>query len=136
MTAEDLPQFTINVNDIAFYTDCFIFACLFPVELWVFIRLKFKVDNSGILTLLLHLTVSIIRIIRDINDKIVGLIVVTGILIYISLHYFTFEMWLIKITLTSDDYKTRLKQKNRVILIKILDTIFMLIFMVLNGVLI
>jgi hypothetical protein len=93
-----------EIDHIAKYTDCFILFCLFPVELWVFIRLRFKVDKSGILTLVLHLIVSIIRILRSYLDKLQGLMVVATTMIWISLYYFTFEMWLIKNTLTSDDY--------------------------------
>jgi hypothetical protein len=58
-------EFTGEVNQITKYTDCFILACLCIVELWVLIRLRFKIDASGILTLLFHLIDSIIRIIRS-----------------------------------------------------------------------
>jgi hypothetical protein len=46
------------------YVDWFIFASLLSVELWVFIRLRLKMDKSGILTLLIHLLITIIRIIN------------------------------------------------------------------------
>jgi hypothetical protein len=102
----DPSEFTSKVNNIAFYADCFIFACLLSVELWIFVRLRFKVDKSGILTLLIHLLITIIRIINVSIENLEVLIVVIAILIWFSLHYFTFEMWLIKITLASDDFKT------------------------------
>ncbi len=61
----DQFEFSRIINRIAQYTDFFIFASLFLVELWVFIRLGFKVDKSGIITLILQLIVSIIRILRS-----------------------------------------------------------------------
>ena len=93
-------DFNNTINQIAFYTDLLIFATLLPIELLVYLKLKFKIDRSGLLTLLLHLLVSMIRIVRSQLDQFQGLIVVTGIMIWISLHYFTFEMQLIKIKLT------------------------------------
>ena len=65
----DLQNFINEVNKIALYTDWFIFASLLLAELWVFYRLRFKVDKSGILTLLLYLFASIIRIYRSNLDK-------------------------------------------------------------------
>jgi hypothetical protein len=38
------------------------------VEAWVFIKLRFKMDKSGLLTLLLHLIVSIIRVVRSFQN--------------------------------------------------------------------
>ena len=57
-------EFESKVREIALYADWFIFACLLTVELWVFIRLRLKMDKSGILTLLIHLLITIIRIIN------------------------------------------------------------------------
>jgi hypothetical protein len=89
----DPLEFSREVDRIAKYTDWSIFACLFLVELWVFLRLRFKVDNSGVLTLLLLLIVSIIRILRSSLDiQLQNLFVVSGIIVWISLYYFTFEM--------------------------------------------
>ena len=129
----DPSQFSSIVNRIALYQDWFIFAFLFCVELWVFIRLRLQVDKSGILTLVIYLLITIIRIINISLENLQVLIVVMGILIWFSLHYFTFEMWLIKIKLTSDDFKACQKQQKRVKLIKTLDVIFLLIFMIVYG---
>jgi len=97
--------FTDKVDRIALYTDSFIFLSLFLAELFVFIRLRFRVDKSGILTLMLHLIGSLIRILRSsLKIKLDALIVVAGITIWISLYYFTFEMKFIKIGLTAEDY--------------------------------
>ncbi len=97
----------LEVKQVAKNTDFLIIVALFLVELWVLINLRFKVDTSGIITLLLHLIISITRIIRSYVAKLEGLMVVAGILLWISLHYFTFEMQLIQITLASDDFETR-----------------------------
>ena len=97
-------EFSSIVNHIALYEDWFIFATLFCVELWVFIRLRLQLDKSGILTLLIYLLITIIRIVNVTFENLQVLIVVMGILIWFSLHYFTFEMWLIKIKLTADDF--------------------------------
>jgi hypothetical protein len=99
-------EFRSEVKKIAFYSYCFIFACLLTVELLVFIKLRLKVDKSGILTLLIHLLITMIRIINVSFDDLEVLIVIMTALIWFSLHYFIFEMWFIKITLVSDDFKT------------------------------
>ncbi len=97
--------FTDKVDSIALYTDSFIFVSLSLAEVFVFIRLRFRVDKSGILTLMLHLIGSLIRILRSsLKIKLDALIVVAGITIWISLYYFTFEMKFIKIGLTAEDY--------------------------------
>ena len=127
-------EFESKVREIALYVDWFIFASLLSVELWVFIRLRLKMDKSGILTLLIHLLITIIRIINVSVEKLEVLIVVMASLIWFSLHYFTFEMWLIKITLLSDDFKTSSKQKQRLTVIKIVDIIFLVIFMIVYGI--
>jgi hypothetical protein len=98
-------EYADRVNRIALYTDSFIFVSLFLVELWVFIRLRFRVDKSGVLTLLFHLIASIIRILRSsLDDNIEALVIFASIIIMISLYYFTFEMYFIKIALTAQDY--------------------------------
>ena len=61
----DASQFIDKVDQIALYTDFFIFASLFIVELVVVIRLRFNIDKSGLLTLVLHLVASLIRIFRS-----------------------------------------------------------------------
>ena len=73
--------------------------------LFVFIKLRFRVDKSGILALFLHLIGSIIRILRsNLYIKLDAFIVIAGITIWISLYYFTFEMKFIQIALTAEDY--------------------------------
>ena len=84
MTLEDV----IKVSDIT------ILALMCVIEGFVFIRLKFKVDFSGKVTLLLHLVVSAIRVINTVNFNATRHIlqVINSVLIWISLYYFTFEM--------------------------------------------
>ncbi len=82
----------------------FILTVLLIVEAWVLIKLRFKMDKSGLLTLLLHLIVSIIRVIRSSqNFGRESLLIVGGFLVWVSLYYFTFEMLLIRTKLTIDD---------------------------------
>ncbi len=86
-------------NPYAEYTqvsDWFIFATLTLAEIYVFIRLKFNLDFSGKLTLLLHFCVSGIRIFYS-SQKIMDLyqkfsIVLSNNLVYLSLYYFVFEL--------------------------------------------
>jgi hypothetical protein len=61
----DASQIIDKVNQIALYTDYFIFASLFIIVLFVVIKLRFKIDKSGLLTLVLHLVASLIRILRS-----------------------------------------------------------------------
>lgn len=97
----DPKGFTDIVNNISKYTDPFIFAALLLVELWVLFRLRFKIDASGLLTLILHLVASMIRFLRSYYEKLESLLIVAGYIIWVSLYYFTFEMEFIKITLKS-----------------------------------
>jgi hypothetical protein len=94
-------EFVKLIEDITFYTDIFILICLLIIEGLVFYRLKFKVDKSGLLTLVLHLVISILRIADDFFKVFKA---ISSMLVWISLHYFTFEMWYIKAMLTSESY--------------------------------
>jgi len=81
-------------------TDSAIVGILTIVELTLFIKLKFKMDFSGKLTLLLLLAASVIRFLADFEDigseTFLILITVCTTLIWLSLYYFVFEMLLIK----------------------------------------
>ncbi len=46
-------------------TDLVILSILSVVELYVLIRLKFKIDFSGLLTLFIHFLVSLLRVMND-----------------------------------------------------------------------
>jgi len=86
------------IETISTYTDWAIFGCILITEAVVFWVLKFKMDKSGIITLLIHLMISIMRV----GSSFLGILaVVCGILVWMSLHYFIFEMWYIKNTLAS-----------------------------------
>ncbi len=120
---------------ISRYSDASILATLFIVELFVFIKLKLNIDRPGIITLILHLIVSLLRAIRDfVFNEPLALIAVSNTLIWFSLHYFTFQMWFIKITLTSDNFEMRQKKLNRAKLIEIIDRIYIFSFMTVTGV--
>ena len=86
-------------NPYAQYTqisDWFIFATLTLIEIFVFVKLKFNLDFSGKLTLILHFIVSGIRIflsyfqIYDVWQKCT--ITVANTLVWMSLYYFVFEL--------------------------------------------
>ena len=127
-------DFYNTVNDIAFYTDILIFMILLLFEFLALFKLNFKIDRPGLLTLILHLVVSMVRVVRSQLEYLQALIVVTVIMIWISLHYFTFEMQLIKIKLTEDDMQKRMEKMKRVRVIKTIDTVVMLICMVLYAI--
>ena len=77
-------------------SDWFIFSTLTLVEIYVFIKLKFNLDFSGKLTLILHFFVSGIRIflnhqaVNDMWHSITG--TVANTLVWMSLYYFVFEL--------------------------------------------
>jgi hypothetical protein len=95
MSAEE----SFSLNDYVRISDWFIFATLTLAEAYVFIKLKFNLDFSGKLTLLLHFAVSAIRIFN-------GYFTTYGIwqtlfigwsntLVWMSLYYFVFELKII-----------------------------------------
>jgi hypothetical protein len=75
-------EFLEALNEVALYLDISILALLFIFEALVFYILKFKVDKSGIITLLLHLIISAFRVVRSIFDI---LQVISSILVWMSL---------------------------------------------------
>jgi len=127
MNNEDFNHY---FNDITFYIDYILFVILLIVEGFVFHKLEFKIDKSGKVTLLLHLIVSIVRVIStSLMPDFRSLLFITSNLIWISLHYFTFEMWLIKITLESQTFEAQLKMQNKVKFLKVLDVSIMFLIM-------
>jgi len=104
---------------------------LLIIEGLVFYRLKFKVDKSGLLTLVLHLVISILRIADDFFKVFKA---ISSMLVWISLHYFTFEMWYIKAMLTSESYQISLRNKNKISKIKIAVAVNMSILLFLYTV--
>lgn len=89
-------------EDETLWIDALIFVLIFIAEVYAFIRLKFQMDFSGKLTLILHFIVSLLRLcFHLINAKtIISLIIqVPQSLVSFSLYYFVFEMKLIRITL-------------------------------------
>lgn len=77
-------------------SDWSIFVILTLVEGFVFLKLRFKLDISGLLTLILHYVVTVLRIInhyQPFNSPIQIFINLLGsYLIWFSFYYFTIEM--------------------------------------------
>ena len=59
-----------------------------------------------------------VSILRIIDDIILIFKAIPAIIIWISLHYFTFEMWYIKAALNSDSFDVNLRNKNKITRIK------------------
>ena len=55
---------TVNI-----VSDWIMFSVLAVLELFILIQMRFKIDISGTLTLLVHLFVSLIRLISDYVDS-------------------------------------------------------------------
>jgi hypothetical protein len=77
-------------------SDWFIFVTMTAFEAYVFVKLKFNLDFSGKLTLLLHFIVSGIRISYSYLPE-YGIwqtctVVASNTLVWISLYYFVFEL--------------------------------------------
>ena len=95
-----------------------IFASMLMIFSFVFVKLKFKMDFSGILTLLLHLIVAVQRLVNNfifVTEELNNNLQVLGNgLIWISLYYFTFEMMIIKSTLAASSYQELKKAKRKI----------------------
>ena len=92
------------------WIDAMIFIIVSIFETFTFIRLKFKMDFSGKLTLILHFIVSLLRLISHLIPFEGALLIVWFFffdickdLVSFSLNYFIFEMKLINNTLTPDN---------------------------------
>ena len=93
-------------KEYSLISDWFIFAALTLVQVFLFLKLKFNLDFSGKLTLLLHFCVSGIRISYSYSDLYSDwstcTVAISNTLVQISLFYFVFELYMIKITLVSN----------------------------------
>ena len=112
-------------------TDWVIFILLTLIEGFIFFKLHFKLDTSGILTLFLHFAVSLIRIInlyQSFNSLIqIFLNLIGTYLIWFSFYYFTIEMELTR-SLMSDQLKTYLLKKKRYTYLRYLSGIYMIVY--------
>ena len=112
-------------------TDWVIFILLTLIEGFIFFKLRFKLDTSGILTLFLHFAVSLIRIInlyQSFNSPIQIFLNLLGTyLIWFSFYYFTIEMELTR-SLMSDQLKTYLLKKKRYAYLRYLSGIYMIVY--------
>ena len=81
-------------------SDCTVFVILTLVEGFVFYKLRFRLDISGLLTLILHYVVSVLRIInhyQNFNSPVQIFVNLLGsYLIWFSFYYFTIEMKLMQ----------------------------------------
>ena len=112
-------------------TDWLIFILLTLIEGFIFFKLRFKLDTSGLLTLFLHFAVSLIRIINlflSFNSSIQIFLNLLGTyLIWFSFYYFTIEMELTR-SLLSDQPKAYLLKKKSYAYLRFLSGIFMIAY--------
>ena len=94
--------------------DWIILTVLAAVELFILIKMRFKIDFSGTLTLFLHLFVSLMRVIGDYvksNSAVQRVLFLNGaLMIWFSLYYFICELMHIKNSLESPDHLIYQKQ--------------------------
>jgi len=108
-----------------------VFSILLVSDLAVLIILKFKIDKLGFFTLVLHLAVSILRlstpnynvIFSPTYDKMSNFELSFGILIWVSIYNFTFELSNVKITLLDEN---NLRRKRNVFIMKCITISLML----------
>lgn len=131
----DSADFALLIDQISFYLDITILVILLIFELIVFYKLKFKIDRSGILTLLLHILISSIRVYNSSTlesyDSERALISFSSMMVWCSLHYFTFEIWKIKTSLVSESFQIKVREEKKVTSKKRIDLVLMLILTVL-----
>ena len=106
------------------------------VEAALFVRLRFKVDFTGKLTLILHLVVAALRVFVNRleaeqknssgTNPFDMLSVFSQALIWLSLYYFTFEMAYIRLALDSPSPKVFEIQSYRVTVVKVVVLSLML----------
>ena len=108
--------------------DWFIFATLTLIETYIFVKLKFKLDFSGKLTLLLHFFVSAVRIFNSYFTT-AGVwqqcsIAISNTSVWMSIYYFVLELKMIKATLSSENFEDMKLAKQ--IILKIRRTMLIL----------
>ncbi len=102
------------------------------------VRLKFRIDFSGLLTLLIHFSVSLLRVLND-NVEVkeswqLVLLVVGSNLVWFSLYYFTSELQLIKNSLEAEDHKRYLVLKNKITVQKYATLLILFLYSASNSV--
>ena len=118
-------------------SDWAIFALLTLLEGFVFFRLRFKLDVSGLLTLILHYVVTVLRIInhyQPFNTPFQIFVNLLGsYLIWFSLYYFTIEMRLTQSLLT-DQPKVYLVKKKRMMYLKWFSGAFIVVYCIIFAI--
>ena len=147
-----LPLSLINYNNIIMETligqaessdyfgpilDWTVFVVLTLVEGFVFFKLRFRLDISGLLTLILHYVVSVLRIInhyQPFNSPFQIFINLLGShLIWFSFYYFTIEMKLTQSLLT-DQPKAYLIKKTRLTYLKCFSGMLIVIYCIIFAI--
>jgi hypothetical protein len=102
--------------------DWIILSVLTAVELFVLIKMRFKIDFSGTLTLFVHLFVSLVRLIGDYavsTNAAQKVLFLNGVnMIWLSLYYFICELMHIQNSLESADHLIYRKQSKLINIIK------------------
>jgi hypothetical protein len=83
------------ILEVAFIEDIVILSILALVEALLFIRLRCKIDLSGIFLLLLTLAVAILRVLKGqdtLKEHFTIINVICQLLIWFALYYFTFDL--------------------------------------------
>lgn len=95
-----------------------ILALLLPLEIFLFVKLRFQIDPSGIITLLIYLLVAIMRVIEQAffltpNLNLIDFIfiVFSQILVWFAVYYFTMEMKVILVELKRGKEHKKIRAK-------------------------
>ena len=104
--------------------DVIIFFSLIIIEALVLVPVKFKVDKSALFILFLYLIVSLFRIINDITDKdlaiMLSIVAMCQGLIWATLYHFVFEMRLIQFKLSIQEAKEFYRRAKNLKILKII----------------
>lgn len=81
-----------------------ILGIMISINCFIFYKLKFRIDFSGLVTLILYFIAQVFRVVsvyeRYNSDDKYSFLLPCQILVWISLYYFTFEIADIKITIS------------------------------------
>lgn len=104
------------IFEVSFILDILILSLLALVETALFVKLKFKIDISGMFLLILNLTVAILRIFKGEQDQKTYFNIINvscQLLIWFALYYFILDLKIVKETLCSTtllEYKIKMRR--------------------------
>ena len=141
MDSPNIKPWYNYLQDIQWKMNLVIVSLLIIVDLIVLILVKFKVDTWGCITLVIHMTVSCLRLftpkfVYDSDDPddpdppteyFDELTDASQLLVWISIYYFVFEILLVKITIQNKD---TLKMKRTIMFLKFTSICLMVMFSV------